>query len=131
MSGRKCGIYASYIKGCRCDECRRAARNYQRDYQQRKRAQREAYRETFDLPSINEGDVSWHRHAACRNVGADTFFKAGGSGRRSDYSQALELCGTCRVRSACLDYAFAHNQQHGVWGGLTPTQRANIKRVAS
>jgi hypothetical protein len=33
---RKCGTYAAYVMGCRCDECRSASSRYQREAAKRK-----------------------------------------------------------------------------------------------
>jgi len=37
---------------------------------------------------------------------------------------AVAACRACRVRTACLGYAVAAGEVHGVWGGLTPVERA-------
>jgi hypothetical protein len=38
--------------------------------------------------------------------------------------EAKRICLDCPVRAACLDYALANHEQHGIWGGLsTPARR--------
>lgn len=37
---------------------------------------------------------------------------------------AKRLCDRCPVRDACRDYAIANDEQDGVWGGMTPDERA-------
>ncbi len=43
-------------------------------------------------------------------------------------SGALRLCEGCMVVTECLDYALTTNQEFGVWGGMTPTQREDHAR---
>ena len=40
--------------------------------------------------------------------------------------QAVEVCHRCPVRSRCLDQALEAGETLGVWGGLTPAQRAAL-----
>lgn len=37
---------------------------------------------------------------------------------------ARAVCGRCPVREQCLAWALRHGEREGVWGGLTPRQRA-------
>lgn len=39
---------------------------------------------------------------------------------------AVEICGRCSMRAACLDQALRSGERLGVWGGLTPEQRAAL-----
>ena len=41
---------------------------------------------------------------------------------------AKRVCGQCAVRSACLDFALATNQDSGIWGGLSEEERRVIRR---
>ena len=50
------------------------------------------------------------------------------SGGKYLASGALRLCAECLVVPECLDYALATNQEFGVWGGMTPTQREDHAR---
>lgn len=40
---------------------------------------------------------------------------------------AKAICGSCVVKSDCLEYALEHDEQDGVWGGLTTVQRNALK----
>lgn len=42
---------------------------------------------------------------------------------------AKALCAVCPVREACRDYAIANDETDGVWGGLTPDERADYART--
>lgn len=69
---------------------------------------------------------SWVEYAACRNHHADLWFADPG---HETGQQALQICADCPVILKCLDYAITTNQQHGIWGGLTDTERANLHRA--
>jgi WhiB family redox-sensing transcriptional regulator len=68
--------------------------------------------------------AEWHRQAACRGQGPDAFVR----GPKSDYRATRELCETCPVRRACLDFALADETLTGLWGGTTNIERRLIRR---
>lgn len=68
-------------------------------------------------------DTSWQQEARCAEVGSEIFFPETGDPSLA----ARKVCGGCEVREACLDYALKTNQQHGIWGGLSPNQRARLR----
>jgi hypothetical protein len=41
---------------------------------------------------------------------------------------ARAVCSGCQVRAECLDYAIRNSEAHGVWGGLTPRERDELRR---
>ena len=41
-------------------------------------------------------------------------------------AKAKAICGRCPVRAGCLAHALDHKIAHGVWGGLTPTERDRL-----
>lgn len=45
--------------------------------------------------------------------------------------QARSFCAVCPVREECLLYALEHDLDFGVWGGLTPAERTEIRRAAA
>lgn len=65
--------------------------------------------------------VSWRESAACRGVDPNVFFDR-------VYRPALQYCERCEVKRACLDARLAEVEpgepDMGVWGGMTPAQRA-------
>jgi WhiB family transcriptional regulator, redox-sensing transcriptional regulator len=70
----------------------------------------------------------WQISAACRNGRLEAFFPADGlsSAERSQHErQAKLICFRCPVQRACLDHALRHGETFGVWGGLTPEERAH------
>ena len=71
----------------------------------------------------------WRDHAACRDADPDLFFPGGGI--RSAWAQvrmAKLICRGCPVSIACLSWALATDQEHGIWGGLTEDERRRLYR---
>ena len=48
----------------------------------------------------------------------------------ASYAQAVEICHRCPVRTRCLNQALSAGETAGVWGGLTPAQRAALPLAA-
>ncbi|MFB7862948.1 MULTISPECIES: WhiB family transcriptional regulator [unclassified Streptomyces] len=74
--------------------------------------------------SLMDADLSWQEDALCAQAGPEFFFPAPGSSTR----EAKLLCGACEGRVACLEYALAHDERFGVWGGLSEKERIKLKR---
>ncbi|GAA2907319.1 WhiB family transcriptional regulator [Streptomyces mexicanus] len=70
---------------------------------------------------------AWQTQALCAQTGADFFFPEPGSSVR----EAKRICGMCEARSACLEYALAHDERFGVWGGLSEKERLHLRRPAA
>jgi len=67
---------------------------------------------------------AWRDEAVCRQVDPELFFPDTGGSARA----AKRVCAGCPVRSQCLDWALAHDQRYGVWGGLTVGERMQLRR---
>ena len=67
----------------------------------------------------------WHARAACRGSDVD-FFPTRGDG--AGVAACRAICAACPVRAECLEWALAHSERHGVWGGYTVKERIRIKR---
>ena len=78
----------------------------------------------LDLPDNIPAPGAWSEFAACKNQPIELFYPK--SGRRP--TRALAICGTCDVKSECLEYALEHHQHWGVWGDMTERQRFEEKR---
>ena len=39
-------------------------------------------------------------------------------------------CTGCEVRGECLEYALAHDERFGIWGGLSERERRRLKKQA-
>jgi predicted Fe-S protein YdhL (DUF1289 family) len=71
-----------------------------------------------------EPQQAWSIRAACRGHGPATFFLQ--SDEAAEVAEAKAVCQACDVRTDCLGHALAFRERHGVWGGLTPTERQRI-----
>lgn len=78
----------------------------------------------------------WHKAANCRGQ-VQVFFGARFDSPRPSRKVRLaimaakEVCAGCPVRNLCLDYALDHDEDYGIWGGLTPRERRMVRtRIA-
>lgn len=71
--------------------------------------------------------ATWQAFANCLGTSPTLFFP-----EKSDTpvaAHAKAVCSACSVRDACLEYALANNEEHGIWGGLAPRElRAERRR---
>lgn len=73
--------------------------------------------------------TDWRAQAACMSADPELFFPISSSGPAlGQVQQAKAICGGCRVQRACLDFAMATGQVHGVWGGTTEEERQRMRR---
>ena len=49
-------------------------------------------------------------------------------GRSREVTNAKKLCQSCPVQKECLTYAVANPDLQGIWGGLTPKERLQLRR---
>ncbi len=103
------GRVSTYKGGCRCDECRTAASEYNRRY----RGQRRRHHSGF--PGLQD-PMRWAERGACFEMGTTLFFG-------KNYTDAKKVCEGCEVRTTCLAYALRTHQPDGVWGGMTRPER--------
>ena len=69
--------------------------------------------------SIRSDDAAWIGRAVCAQTDPDAFFPEKGGSTR----EAKKICLGCEVRHECLEYALAHDERFGIWGGLSETER--------
>lgn len=65
----------------------------------------------------------WMLHAACRNVDPELFYPD----RGGPATAAKHVCAGCPVKTNCLDYALARGDNHGIYGGLNPWERHQLR----
>lgn len=67
----------------------------------------------------------------CTNTDPDLWFPDHGLHNENDspmrYREAKKLCKVCPVRDLCLEYALIQGEAFGMWGGLTPRERMQIR----
>lgn len=66
----------------------------------------------------------WRQRAACRGVDPDIFYPVS----EEEAEEARAICGSCAVKELCLEWALAHRERDGVWGGATERERRRIIR---
>jgi WhiB family transcriptional regulator, redox-sensing transcriptional regulator len=70
------------------------------------------------------GERRWQEQANCLGVDPDLFFPERGASTR----EAKSVCRGCDVRIDCLEYALAHGEKFGIWGGLSERERRRVRR---
>jgi WhiB family redox-sensing transcriptional regulator len=82
--------------------------------------------ELLALCDNNEAE-DWQERALCAETDPESFFPEKGGSTR----EAKRICSGCEVRAECLEYALAHDERFGIWGGLSERERRKLKREAS
>ena len=72
-------------------------------------------------------EQEWQERALCAQTDPEAFFPEKGGSTR----EAKRICSGCEVRAECLEYALAHDERFGIWGGLSERERRRLKRRAS
>jgi WhiB family transcriptional regulator, redox-sensing transcriptional regulator len=78
--------------------------------------------EVFDPEPVTTDQ--WQDRALCAQTDPEAFFPEKGGSTR----EAKKICLSCEVRAECLDYALAHDERFGIWGGLSERERRRLKR---
>ncbi len=80
----------------------------------------------FGGDEADDGPLAWQERALCAQTDPEAFFPEKGGSTR----EAKRVCATCEVREECLEYALAHDERFGIWGGLSERERRKLKRRA-
>ena len=78
--------------------------------------------ETFGEPAE---EPDWQERALCAQTDPEAFFPEKGGSTR----EAKRICSGCEVRAECLEYALAHDERFGIWGGLSERERRRLRRA--
>ncbi len=71
-----------------------------------------------------QNDDTWHERGLCAQTDPEVFFPEKGGSTR----EAKRICSGCEVKAECLDYALAHEERFGIWGGLSERERRRLRR---
>lgn len=71
-------------------------------------------------------EPDWQERALCAQTDPEAFFPEKGGSTR----EAKRICSGCDVRAECLEYALAHDERFGIWGGLSERERRRLRRTA-
>jgi WhiB family redox-sensing transcriptional regulator len=80
--------------------------------------------ERYEVAPATIEDDQWQERALCAQTDPEAFFPEKGGSTR----EAKRICLGCEVKDACLDYALAHDERFGIWGGLSERERRRLKR---
>ncbi len=75
----------------------------------------------------DDAQEDWQERALCAQTDPEAFFPEKGGSTR----EAKRICSGCEVRAECLDYALAHDERFGIWGGLSERERRRLRRRVS
>ena len=67
--------------------------------------------------------MTWREDAACAETDPDAFFPEMGKSAEP----AKSVCARCPVVAECLKAAVEGNEEFGVWGGLTTSERRPLR----
>lgn len=74
--------------------------------------------------------TAWKDRAACEGHPPEWWYPAGTQGvawnAEHEYLLARTVCDGCPVKDHCLRWALDNDECHGMWGGLTPTERDRL-----
>lgn len=75
--------------------------------------------------------LDWRAAGACVTADPDLFFPLSAAGAAAQQiDRARRICAGCEVLRPCLDFAVAHPEVDGIWGGTTHPERVHARRAA-
>jgi len=82
--------------------------------------------EQDDLYWCAAEEQDWQERALCAQTDPEAFFPDKGGSTR----EAKKICAGCEVRAECLEFALAHDERFGIWGGMSERERRRLRRHA-
>lgn len=76
--------------------------------------------ETNHITPPHPGQLDWQAKALCHGMTRE-FFPSQGEIMLA--RQAIRICEHCEVKPECREYALTNREEHGVWGGLSVSER--------
>lgn len=71
----------------------------------------------------------WRDFAYCKGRNTNDFYpEFGVKGAMDQVRKMKAFCRKCPVTLNCLQFAIENDEQFGIWGGLTPKERNNLRR---
>ena len=74
----------------------------------------------------DDNPLAWQADSLCAQTDPEAFFPEKGGSTR----EAKKICGSCEVRSSCLEYALENDERFGIWGGLSERERRKLRKRA-
>jgi WhiB family redox-sensing transcriptional regulator len=79
-----------------------------------------------DYLGAEDNPLAWQTDSLCAQTDPEAFFPEKGGSTRD----AKKICGSCEVRSRCLEYALENDERFGIWGGLSERERRKLRKRA-
>ncbi len=76
--------------------------------------------------TVDKSGGDWQLKASCLEVHPEIFFPTKGESNR----EAKRVCAQCPVRLKCLQYALDIDEEYGIWGGLTESERRKLIKAS-
>ena len=76
------------------------------------------------LPDPSTFAWDWQLRGSCRGMEPSIFFPGAGSRGVRHEARAKAVCEMCPVLTQCRQYALDAAEPYGIWGGMTPLERA-------
>jgi WhiB family transcriptional regulator, redox-sensing transcriptional regulator len=73
-----------------------------------------------------DGPSDWRAEALCAQIDPELFFPEQGVSSHD----ARAVCARCPVAAERLDWALAHHERYGIWGGTTARERLTSREPA-
>ena len=82
-------------------------------------------------------DAPWMNDAKCRGMSSELFFGKEYEGRQRhrpsltsiEVRRAKAICAICPVMQECFDFAIENEEEYGIWGGTTRTERQQFREA--
>lgn len=74
----------------------------------------------------DDNPLAWQTDSLCAQTDPEAFFPEKGGSTRD----AKKICGSCEVRTECLEYALSNDERFGIWGGLSERERRKLRKRA-
>jgi WhiB family transcriptional regulator, redox-sensing transcriptional regulator len=83
-----------------------------------------------NLPAPLLDEWSWQQRGSCQEHSTELFYpEARGRVLRAREERAKRICRECPVIDICREYALRAPEPYGIWGALTPRERARFLAV--
>lgn len=90
--------------------------------EQQEKARREALMaEILNSWAMINRNFEWQDDANCKGLNDLFFFDRGANQKK--IQTAKKICGACKVKGECLEFALENKFEYGIWGGKTPNER--------
>lgn len=75
----------------------------------------------------------WKALGLCRETSGDwvTIQSSSLRSQRIEKRAEISICGVCPVMGECLDWAMDNREPSGIWGGMLPKERRELRAIST